>query len=74
MTDEDLGKLDIFETDKAGSHIDFDDPAMPSSGRVYLESLPVLSPEGLVGTGTTCYRAREPNSSQWDYIVKFKWR
>ncbi|KAH8898376.1 FunK1 protein kinase [Thozetella sp. PMI_491] len=62
MTDQDLGRINIIETDKGGSYI------------LYLESQPIASREDLVGTGTTCYRARMPDSNRWNYVLKFKWR
>lgn len=74
MTDQDLGKINIIETDKGGSYIILDSVAMPSLGKLYLESQPIASREGLVGTGTTCYRARMPDSNRWNYVLKFKWR
>ncbi|KAH7131171.1 FunK1 protein kinase [Dactylonectria macrodidyma] len=74
MTDRDLGKTNIIETDKGGSYIILDNVAMPSLGKLYLESQPIASREGLVGTGTTCYRARMLDSNRWNYVLKFKWR
>jgi hypothetical protein len=74
MTDQDLGKSNIIETDKGGSYVVLDNVAMPSLGKLYLESQPIASREGLVGTGTTCYRARMPDSNRWNYVLKFKWR
>lgn len=74
MTDQDLGKLDTIETDKGGSYIILDSMAMPSLGKLYLESQPIASRQGIIGTGTTCYRARIPDSNRWDYVLKFKWR
>ncbi|CAH0043014.1 unnamed protein product [Clonostachys rhizophaga] len=74
MTDQELGNLNIFETDNGGSYIILDSVAMPSLGKLYLESQPIASREGLVGNGTTCYRARMPDSNRWDYVLKFKWR
>ncbi|CAH0046051.1 unnamed protein product [Clonostachys solani] len=74
MTNQDLGNINIIEADKGGSYITLDSVAMPSLGRLYLESQPIASREGLVGNGTTCYRARMPDSNQWDYVLKFKWR
>ncbi|KAI1662452.1 FunK1 protein kinase [Daldinia decipiens] len=69
MTDQDLGKLNIIESDKAGSYI-----VLESLGKLYLESQPIAFREGLIGTGTTCYRARMLDSNRQDYILKFKWR
>ncbi|KAI1392937.1 FunK1 protein kinase [Hypoxylon trugodes] len=74
MTDQDLGKTNIIKTDKGGNYIILDSVVMPSLGKLYLESQPIASREGLVGTGTTCYRAKIPNSNRWDYVIKFKWR
>jgi hypothetical protein len=74
MTDQDLGRTNIIETDKGGSYIVLDNVVMPSLGKLYLESQPIASREDLVGTGTTCYRARMPDSNRWNYVLKFKWR
>lgn len=74
MTDQDLGKTNITETDHGGRYIILESEAMPSFGKLYLESQPIASREGLVGNGTTCYRARLPDSNRWNYILKFKWR
>ncbi|TGJ85889.1 hypothetical protein E0Z10_g2888 [Xylaria hypoxylon] len=74
MTDQDLGRINIIKTDKGGSYIVLDSVVMPSLGKLYLESQPITSRENLVGTGTTCYRARMPNSNRWNYVLKFKWR
>jgi hypothetical protein len=74
VTDQDLGKINIIEADKGGSYIVLNSVAMPSLGKLYLESQPIASREGLVGTGTTCYRARMPDSNRWNYVLKFKWR
>lgn len=73
MTDQDLGKFTMIETDKDGSYIILDG-AVPPLGKLHLESQPIASREGLVGTGTTCYRAKMPDSNQWNYVLKFKWR
>ncbi|KAI1737847.1 FunK1 protein kinase [Xylaria scruposa] len=67
MTDQDLGNSNIIETDKGGSYIILDSGVVPSLGKLYLESQPIASREDLVGTGTTCYRARMPESNRWNY-------
>ncbi|OAQ59614.2 serine/threonine-protein kinase Sgk2 [Pochonia chlamydosporia 170] len=75
MTDQDLGELDTIKTDEGGSYMMFDGAeTIPSFGKHYLERKPVASREGIVGSGTTCYRIRMPRSSQWSAILKFKWR
>ncbi|KAI1279116.1 FunK1 protein kinase [Xylaria sp. FL0933] len=74
MTDQDLGKSNIIMTDESGSYIILNSVAAPSLRRLYLESKPIASREGLAGTGTTCYRARLPDLARWGYAVKFKWR
>ncbi|KAI1422663.1 FunK1 protein kinase [Xylaria sp. FL1777] len=74
MTDQDLGKSNIIETDKGGNYITLDSVGVPSLRKLYLESQPIASRKHLVGTATTCYRARTPDSTRWDYVVKFKWR
>ncbi|KAI0455632.1 FunK1 protein kinase [Xylaria acuta] len=57
-----------------GSYISLDGAVMPSLGKLYLEGQPISSREKLVGNGTTCYRARIPDSDQWNYVLNFKWR
>ncbi|CAG9983549.1 unnamed protein product [Clonostachys byssicola] len=74
MTDQDLGKINIIKTDKDGSYIILDGAETPALRKLYLESQPLASREGLVGTGTTCYRARVPHSDRRNYVLKFKWR
>lgn len=74
MTDQDLGKSHIVETDKGDSYMVLDNVAIPSLGKLYLESQPIASREGLVGTGMTCYRARMPDSKRWSHILRLKWR
>ncbi|KFY34525.1 hypothetical protein V494_06702 [Pseudogymnoascus sp. VKM F-4513 (FW-928)] len=74
MTDQELGKLDMIKTDEGGTYATPDSAETPSLGKLYLESKPIASSEQLIGTGTTCYRARMPDSKQWDYVVKLKWR
>lgn len=74
MTDQGLGKSNIIETDEGGSYVVLDSAARPSLGKLYLESQPIASRQNLVGTGTTCYRARMPDSDRWNYVLKFKWR
>ncbi|OTA93921.1 hypothetical protein M434DRAFT_45037, partial [Hypoxylon sp. CO27-5] len=74
MSDQDLGKINTIEADMNGIYVTLDNVASFSSGKLYLDSQPIASREGLVGTGTTCYRARMPNSNRWDHVLKFKWR
>ncbi|OAA33442.1 serine/threonine-protein kinase Sgk2 [Moelleriella libera RCEF 2490] len=73
MTGKDLGTSRIFKKGKAGGHIAHS-AATSSFGNPHLESEPIAATEDLVGTGTACYRARMPDSDQWTFVVKFKWR
>lgn len=75
MTDQDLGRNNAIQIDEDGSYINPDGAVTPSLGtKLYLESHPFVCREGIVGTGTTCYRARRPDKNQWHLVVKFKWR
>lgn len=74
MTDQELVKLGIIETDIDGGYMMIDSTDMPSSRKIYLESDPVASREDIVRTGTTCYWVRMPESRQWNSTLKFKWR
>jgi hypothetical protein len=67
-TDEDLGQSDMIQTDEGGRFIKI------SMGKLYMESQPIASRDGLVGTGMTCYRARGADSDRWTHVVKFQWR
>ncbi|OBT75577.1 hypothetical protein VF21_05837 [Pseudogymnoascus sp. 05NY08] len=58
MTDEELGKLSIIQTDEGGRYITLNSVEIPALGKLYLESRPIAFRERLVGTGTTCYRVR----------------
>lgn len=69
MTDRELGKSNIVETDEGGSYF-----TIPSLQKLYLDPQPIASSEELVGAGTTCYRARNPDSNKWNHVLKFKWR
>jgi hypothetical protein len=74
MTDLDLGKNKIIETDEGGSYVILGNATKPALGKLYLESRPIACRKDLFGKGTTCYRVRMPNSDRWDYVLKFKWR
>ncbi|KFY52693.1 hypothetical protein V496_08250 [Pseudogymnoascus sp. VKM F-4515 (FW-2607)] len=74
MTDQELGKLNIIGTDEGGAYITLESAEMPALRKLYLESQPIASRDRLVGTGTTCYRAKIPGSDRWDHVLKFKWR
>ncbi|KAJ8069937.1 hypothetical protein OCU04_000345 [Sclerotinia nivalis] len=64
----------MIETDEGGNYITFSSMGLSSSGKLYLEDQPMASCDGLVGAGTTCYRAKLPGSIRWDFVLKFKWR
>lgn len=74
MTDQHLGNSNIIEMDTGGRYILTDDVSIYPLGKLYLESQSIASRADLVGTGTTCYRARLPDSRDWKYVLKFKWR
>jgi Fungal protein kinase len=45
-----------------------------NAGQLYLDPKPIAYPKQMVGRGVTCYRAREPSSERWNFVVKFGWR
>ncbi|KAL2887390.1 hypothetical protein HOO65_050511 [Ceratocystis lukuohia] len=73
MTDQDLGNVITIEADEGGDYILLDNITAFSLGKLYIDSRPIASDEGLVGPGTTCYRAKVPDSDRWNYVLKFKW-
>ncbi|KAG8407888.1 hypothetical protein J3458_020198 [Metarhizium acridum] len=74
MTDEQLGNLKLIKTDEEGSYISIESAAKSNLEKLYLECQPIARREDLVGTGTTCYRAKPSGSNHWNYVLKFKWR
>ncbi|KAL7270070.1 hypothetical protein RUND412_007232 [Rhizina undulata] len=41
---------------------------------LYLDNQPIALQRAIVCRGTTCYRARRPDSKHWEFVVKFSWR
>ncbi|KAI0142834.1 hypothetical protein GGR57DRAFT_376041 [Xylariaceae sp. FL1272] len=69
MTDQELGKSHLLQTDEIGPHVTLHD-----TGKIYIDHQPIASRDNLVGSGTSCFRARRPDSEQWTHVLKFKWR
>ncbi|KAK2611958.1 hypothetical protein QQS21_002064 [Conoideocrella luteorostrata] len=76
MADEDLGKSSIIiDTDNYGKFIFLNGPSNDAFLRkLYIEDYPMATGEGIVGAGTTCYRAKVPDTDDWNCVLKFKWR
>ncbi|TQV93176.1 FunK1 protein kinase [Cordyceps javanica] len=74
MTDQDLGKSSIIETGVDGNYINLDCMMDGFSGRLHVEDYPIATGQGLVGTGTACYRAKVQGSHDWKYALKLKWQ
>lgn len=75
MTDAELGINHMIKHDSEGDYIiskDSSDDAWPT--KVLLQGWPMTTPEGLVGSGTVCYRGRTAGFHDWDCAVKYKWR
>ncbi|KAF7858906.1 hypothetical protein EAF04_008947 [Stromatinia cepivora] len=67
MSDSELG-LNIFvRSDDIGRYI------VARDTKIYLEEKPIASQKAIVCRGTTCYRGRESDSSDYKYVVKFAW-
>ncbi|VUC26774.1 unnamed protein product [Clonostachys rosea] len=71
MTDSQLGRCSLVQTDDAGTYV-----VLPSSlKKLYIEEKPLALRQGIVGHGMSCFRARlSDSSSDWDSVLKFKWR
>jgi hypothetical protein len=41
--------------------------------RILLEDKPIALTKAIVCRGTTCYRGRRSDSTEWEYVVKFAW-
>ncbi|KAM3518026.1 hypothetical protein MY4038_010201, partial [Beauveria bassiana] len=74
MTDQDLGKSSIIKTGIDGNYVNLDYMMDSLSGKLYIEDYPIATRQGLVGTGTTCYRAKVQHSHDWNYALKLKWQ
>ena len=74
MMDKDLGRSNIIKNGEAGNFILLDDADDTYLEKLYLEDQTIALSEDLIGEGTTCYRAKLPDSDTWDYVIKFKWR
>ena len=70
MSDRDLGHVGVVKADKVGNYVVVDQP----NKKLYIETPPITSHLGLVGSGTTCYAARKnPDSPRANYVVRFQW-
>lgn len=74
MTDKQLGRSDLIQSDEGGSYVFHHDEGKPCLGKLYLENHPIVSAKEIVGEGITCFRARNPESTRWDYVLKLKWQ
>jgi hypothetical protein len=68
MTDQELGVNDTIKTDEGGTYI------VADTGNLYFDTEPIASRNSIVGTGTSCYRAKMPGSDRFDCALKVKWR
>lgn len=74
MVYAELGIMQFIKADKIGKYILFQGDHEATESRLYLEDQPIVTPEDIIGEGTTCYRAKRVGSNWWEFIVKLKWR
>ncbi|PQE07985.1 hypothetical protein CJF30_00011335 [Rutstroemia sp. NJR-2017a BBW] len=67
MTDAELGLNTFVKHDSNGKYI------VARDVKISLEDKPIASTKAIVCRGTTCYRGRRSDSTEWDYVVKFAW-
>lgn len=67
MSDAELGLNTFIKHDENGRYI------VAQYERIFLEDKPIASTKAIVCRGTTCYRGRGSNSTEWGYVVKFAW-
>ncbi|QSZ29959.1 hypothetical protein DSL72_004477 [Monilinia vaccinii-corymbosi] len=67
MSDSELGLNTFIKCDEIGRYI------IARDINIYLEDKPIASHKAIVSRGTTCYRGRKPDSSHYEYVVKFAW-
>ncbi|KAI9780023.1 MAG: hypothetical protein M1816_003194 [Peltula sp. TS41687] len=74
MSDDELGLNTYIKEDTVGKYILFRGDDERKEGKLYLEDRPIAFQRAIVCRGTTCYRAKRPNSESWEFVVKFSWR
>ncbi|XMA19891.1 hypothetical protein WAI453_012682 [Rhynchosporium graminicola] len=67
MTDAELGLNTFIKRDENGKYI------LAQDVRISLGDKPIASTKAIVCRGTTCYRGRRSDSTEWEYVVKFAW-
>jgi hypothetical protein len=67
MSDAELGLNTFIKRDGNGKYI------VARDVRISLEDKPIASTKAIVCRGTTCYRGRRLDSTDWEYVVKFAW-
>ncbi len=67
MSDAELGLNTFIKRDGNGKYI------VTRGVRISLEDKPIASTKAIVCRGTTCYRGRKSDSTEWEYVVKFAW-
>ncbi|KAF7907344.1 uncharacterized protein EAF01_004931 [Botrytis porri] len=67
MTDAELGLNTFVKHDGNGKCI------VARDVNICLEDKPIASTKAIVCRGTTCYRGRRSDSTEWEYVVKFAW-
>jgi hypothetical protein len=67
MTDAELGLNTFVKHDGNGKYI------VARDVKISLEDKPIASTKAIVCRGTTCYRGRRSDSTEWEYVVKFAW-
>jgi hypothetical protein len=67
MTDAELGLNTFIKRDGNGKYI------VARDVRISLEDKPIALTKAIVCRGTTCYRGRRSDSTEWEYVVKFAW-
>lgn len=73
MSDEELG-LDMFMGQNAdGRFITLTQDGTGKPAKLLLEPSPITYQRAIVCRGTSCYRTKTPDSTDWDSVTKFSW-
>ncbi|THV43834.1 hypothetical protein BGAL_0875g00010 [Botrytis galanthina] len=67
MTAAELGLNTFVKHDSNGKYI------VAQDVKISLEDKPIASTKAIVCRGTTCYRGRRSDSTEWEYVIKFAW-
>ncbi|KAF4996949.1 hypothetical protein FDECE_12272 [Fusarium decemcellulare] len=74
MSDAELGINPQILHDDQGNYISIKADQASGFRKFYLEDEPFVFPERIITEAPTCFRARSPHSTDYEFVVKIAWR